>query len=1075
MATISESICEGVLYKAKHNKLFGTTWKKQWFRLVFDMEKLIQYNCEDAPDEGMMPRSSLNLRNCIVKNAEDPNNPAAFNVTDVTREKVWTLFSPEGERDAAIWVGSLHRCCLQPDESLYETYEATHHEKHFQDVMPDIHRSSESSKKGSSKTRSGHHKVRKKDARVKERVMVDEEEMIVSPAETVEYFLRSLGDETNFIQLSNLVDLVHTLDPNIDSHRVAHIMNQNLNPTNFDRIYVQDFLKWWNSFKERSTTKRAPVSSRMRAFESFCKDESEWGKSAEKLRIILEEPLDSESLFKEAYFPHNLPTSSTVHFMGSVNRDVMVDSITLASAILPQLDSVLHSHEYEKDKDEGWNECYQRYMDELLQVSKEYSLEDGRDLTQSYFEEMLQIHFSLFAVKGAFQKRALETVRSIVEEFPLPEAIRSIKKNEDFEDSDETIYEKRGMILRLINKFPQKVSLSSIATSGKAISKVDVGVNAIQRALCGHEFSSGEWLERVSWTEEAILKDRPLEVVRIPLSTVVDYAGFRFQVIAKDFDVSEKLTLVHGKSHSEGIFVNTDSTVNFMIQTIADRLGLYSVPQLIPGRNLPCSVLGDSSGAVRYLFCNTLAKDLQFHKCEDRLYALNTTHLRPSGLARRGTFDAFIRVLRPELVNSLQKDKNIFLSSLSISGVDSLSIDIAQSFIGHEASLYDIGTQSAQLNMVKNRTIAIRSNTEEEKKKLSDALTAEAVNPSAILYSKVIPETAEMLNQMLVCPVDSYTLVSFLHQRGLNVHCLGALYNFCKPPHIKQLLLCEMVARAGKVFLNSMLVDLLHHASKQSIAAEARGRSTSKNFYDHQSSVLDRISTTIVDFFNSMLGYQGPESTDTANTLWCDILPRIIFQKFSLDSIRLNQKSITHLPQLFYALQYNSNTIFEDRSDYAFGVSIAPLRIENFVDFVESSKGVEPNFLGVVGKVGEYAESLMGLGLFKEAISILRMRLSAVSLANSSSHSLKVDAARKDYCYKITVCKYLDGDYAGVIKSVESVISDDVTITAVGGNLLAMCMCAYFQLGNINEAMKAFEVIQLFHEYILILHLTCNM
>merc|ERR1719460_3493808 len=158
---------------------------------------------------------------------------------------------------------------------------------------------------------------------------------------------------------------------------------------------------------------------------------------------------------------------------------------------------------------------------------------------------------------------------------------------------------------------------------------------------------------------------------------------------------------------------------------------------------------------------------------------------------------------------------------------------------------------------------------------------------------------------MIVVPIDSHSLVTFLHSRGVNIHHLGLLYTMCKLPHVKQLLLCEMIARAAKSYLVGLLNDVGNNAISSSVLAQARGQSTRRDFLEHRNKTIDLVATTIVDFYNALLGYQGSVGTDSTNILWCEVLPRLLFKKFALDVSALGQDEITHLPQLFSALQYN--------------------------------------------------------------------------------------------------------------------------------------------------------------------------
>lgn len=149
---------------------------------------------------------------------------------------------------------------------------------------------------------------------------------------------------------------------------------------------------------------------------------------------------------------------------------------------------------------------------------------------------------------------------------------------------------------------------------------------------------------------------------------------------------------------------------------------------------------------TEYAFVNTISRDLQVHKGDDeKLYLYNLHHLRPPSISRRFSFDPILRVLRPELLLNIRANSPTGISLISPQVVqdDEIdSIDLAQSFIGQESKIRDTGSKGALLNMVNLRLLDLQSS---EKMKLSTALVNEAIVPSGILYTKIIPEAVHML------------------------------------------------------------------------------------------------------------------------------------------------------------------------------------------------------------------------------------------------------------------------------------------------------------------------------------------
>lgn len=652
----------------------------------------------------------------------------------------------------------------------------------------------------------------------------------------------------------------------------------------------------------------------------------------------------------------------------------------------------------------------------------------------------------------------MEVVRHIVEEFFLPEEMRDFKKDIICAEIGENVYVIGDLLVRPVNHLP--FDKLSPKRNSKYIPKEEADLNKIKRAMCGREASSCEWLERMTWASqpETIPNSvkQAIRELRQPISAVIDYVGFRFQVYGSDFEMSERDTLVHGFCQSEGLFVNTDSMMNQMIPIISQSLGVCCTPKLLPGRVVPNSIQNGCMSA--YVACNTLAQNLQFHRCVDEhMYVLNTTHLRPSSLCKPGTFEAHVRALRPELFEPSQltaDGRRLFVTPQSLHDVNSISVDLAQSFQDEEQTIYEVGSKTAQLNLVRRRTSMVHT---VDTKKLSQAFLEENIQAASILYTKIIQETAQMLDQYVVCPLDSYSLVNLLHSKGINLHCMGLLYTSSAIPHVKQLLLCEMIARAAKELLHTVLVDVVYDAMNLTNIAVARGKSGKKEYLDHQMNSLDSMSTTIVDFFNTLFGIQGQHGTETTNALWQDILPRMIFNKFALDISNFSQNEVFHLPQLFAAVQYNTNTIFEKKDNYPFGASLTPFKREDFIDYVESCKGLEPNFMGPMSDANDCVNTLLSQEFYKDAISVYRMRLSALALANPSDHSMRHLATQNDLIYRIVLCKYGDGDYDGCIKAVGTSLRKDSLWTTNGGRFYTIGMCAHYKLGDLSSAMECFE------------------
>jgi tetratricopeptide (TPR) repeat protein len=292
---------------------------------------------------------------------------------------------------------------------------------------------------------------------------------------------------------------------------------------------------------------------------------------------------------------------------------------------------------------------------------------------------------------------------------------------------------------------------------------------------------------------------------------------------------------------------------------------------------------------------------------------------------------------------------------------------------------------------------------------------------------------------------------------------LGVIYKLSRVPHVKQLILCEIIARASKKYLFILVHDILLKSREATKMATLRGRSGKDEFYEHQINTQADVATTIVDFFNAILGSQ--DGSTISRQLWTDVLPEIIFSKFSLEILCFGQKSIQHLPMLFNALQYHTSVVFRQTSDYMFGFVTNPLTHENLVDYLVSNKACSPIFYGALNVSDDALESFIANEMFSDAVNIFRLRLSAILLMNLSCHTPKVTAARNELIYNIILCKYLDEDYEGAKKAITSALGSDTRVSIADARLYTLAMCIDFQLGNFTSAMNYYDIAKSIYLY----------
>ena len=263
---------------------------------------------------------------------------------------------------------------------------------------------------------------------------------------------------------------------------------------------------------------------------------------------------------------------------------------------VPSLEKIEVLYHYSRGEDEGWNECYHRYMDHLQQVVAELS-NDRDPLNTSVLNKAVDLHYSLFAVRGDFNSRAMGAVKLIVDEFSLPLSLKTVRPLKLMEDDgdNEVIYEVDGIVLRPVNVLSSS-NISALRDYDKmstncGVPGISFCISDVRRSIAAHEISGMHWIEKIVCSQD--FKTSSSIDLRQPLSTIVDYAGYRFSAHA-DISLTSKDSLVHGFSDTEGLFVNTMNEVNKFVPYLAQQLGISCVPKLLPSRDK--SFRGDIQG-----------------------------------------------------------------------------------------------------------------------------------------------------------------------------------------------------------------------------------------------------------------------------------------------------------------------------------------------------------------------------------------------------------------------------------------------------------------------------------------------
>ncbi len=174
----------------------------------------------------------------------------------------------------------------------------------------------------------------------------------------------------------------------------------------------------------------------------------------------------------------------------------------------------------------------------------------------------------------------------------------------------------------------------------------------------------------------------------------------------------------------------------------------------------------------------------------------------------------------------------------------------------------------------------------------------EVAAASQHLYKVVIPNFAKDLDMLELMPVDSESLTKELHKRGINARYLGIIAELTKLPHVRDLMVVEMVARCCKKTLRRSQSRLLkQHKNNPTDTMLKMERDAMKEFIDQE------MNTLTITMFNIVLG-SGRQSVQ----FWENVLIREVYEKFHY---RVQHNTI-HKPNLFISMQYHVRHICSD-------------------------------------------------------------------------------------------------------------------------------------------------------------------
>jgi hypothetical protein len=189
-----------------------------------------------------------------------------------------------------------------------------------------------------------------------------------------------------------------------------------------------------------------------------------------------------------------------------------------------------------------------------------------------------------------------------------------------------------------------------------------------------------------------------------------------------------------------------------------------------------------------------------------------------------------------------------------------MSFLIAASFLFSQSSVRfesDVLPVSPEVSNEKSAAAAPADNP----KRLLKSGLEKVLEAGERLRAERVFEATRLLDLVVVLPVDSYGITRFMHSNGINCRYLGLMYEYSTAFHVRQLILCESIARAVKVLMNQLLRHTSRRGRAMTMLAEQRRRSKESHFIDYQQALLKAKSIAVVDTFNIVMGC-SPKSAD---------------------------------------------------------------------------------------------------------------------------------------------------------------------------------------------------------------------
>jgi tetratricopeptide (TPR) repeat protein len=274
---------------------------------------------------------------------------------------------------------------------------------------------------------------------------------------------------------------------------------------------------------------------------------------------------------------------------------------------------------------------------------------------------------------------------------------------------------------------------------------------------------------------------------RVPLTCLVDYKGFR--VLAHGcIPVDGELTLMHGPS-SEGIF----------------KAGVAQYRHL----SFTAQVLNLKEHKFEW--------DVRISPAYVHLSAFTQLH---KTLGYRELEDYVRETLGDDAVDTASVDDHVYILKLA----DLLPVDIDL-----EATQPDL-SRRLRPEFLCDYEFPLSADAFINKSPESSQDDLEAVQAARSLRNVRLPELLELLDSMKLMPIDSKSLTGVFHSQGVNMRYLHYVAANTTLPHVKALVVVEMVARVAKRLLNQQMAEVALEFGRESPLNSQREAKTDSDF-----------------------------------------------------------------------------------------------------------------------------------------------------------------------------------------------------------------------------------------------------